>query len=245
MAEAASAGCRPGAPSLRDPRPLRRVGGRRERVALTVVEIHRSPWRAAGLFAAACGFVAACVRLLSDDPGAGLRTVAPGSFTGGAACLGIGVFGLCAARVLRTLFQRGPVVSVGPGGIFDRRLSTDWIPWTAIRGITTVQIRRQRLIALEVDPRIAASLPWTKRARRVARLNRILGDHRYWIASIDLRGGFTTLSDAVARGWSGRNAWVASDGRICDGSGGPVDCRPASAPLKPSSARGLAGTCGS
>ncbi|MEE7503390.1 STM3941 family protein [Methylobacterium sp. C33D] len=161
---------------------------------MTVVEIHRSPWRAAGLFGAACGFVLACAWLLADDPG---------RFAGTAAWLGIGVFGLCAARVLRTLFQRGPVVSVGPGGIFDRRLSTDWIPWTAVRGIATVQVRRQRMIAFEVDPRIAASLPWTKRARRVARLNRVLGDHRYWIASVDLRGGFPCLSDAVARGWSG------------------------------------------
>lgn len=108
--------------------PVRGAGGSRERIALTVVEIHRSPGRAAGL---------------------------------------------CAARVLRTLLRRGPVVSVAPGEILDRRLSTDWIPWTAARGIATVQIRRRRMIAFEVDPRIAASLPWAKRARRVARLNRV------------------------------------------------------------------------
>ncbi len=103
--------------------PVRGAGGSRERIALTVVEIHRSPGRAAGL---------------------------------------------CAARVLRTLLRRGPVVSVGPGEILDRRLSTDWIPWTAARGIATVQIRRRRMIAFEVDPRIAASLPGEAHAARGA-----------------------------------------------------------------------------
>ncbi|WP_457107836.1 STM3941 family protein [Methylobacterium sp. P5_C11] len=175
---------------------------------MTVVEIHRSPWRVAGLFAGACAFVAACLWLIGDPPGPGRAAVTTGSFTACVAYVGLGVFGLCAALVVPMLFQRGPVVSVGPRGIFDRRLSTDWIPWTAIRGIATVAIRRQRVIALEVDPRVDASLPWTNCARRVARLNRVLGDHRYWMAAIEMRGGFPALSAAVERGWSDRSGGV-------------------------------------
>jgi hypothetical protein len=183
-------------------------------IAVEAVDIHRSPWRAAGLLAGSCAFVAVCVWMILDHPEAGRRAVTPERFTEGVACLGAGFFALCAALVVRMLLRRGPVVSVGPRGIFDRRLSTDWIPWTAIRRIAPVTSRRQRLLALEIDPAVETALPWTGRTRRVTRLNRVLGDRRYWMAAIDLRGGFPALSEAVERGWS--------ESRPCRGDGDPV-----------------------
>jgi hypothetical protein len=164
-----------------------------------VVDIHRSPLRAAGLFIAACAFTAICAWMIYAHPGTGRRAVTPGSFSEFAAYVGVVFFGLCAVLMVPKLFQRGPVVSVGPRGIYDRRLSTDWIPWGAITGITPVQIQRQRMLVLEVDPSADASLPWTNQARRMARLNRAFGPFGYWMAAADLRGGFPALAQAITR----------------------------------------------
>jgi hypothetical protein len=164
---------------------------------LSVVEIHRSPWRAVGLFLACCGFTAISAWMVYAHPGTGRRAVTPGSFAEFAAYVGVVFFGLCAVLMVPKLFQRGPVVSVGPWGIFDRRLSTDWIPWEAIRSVTPVQIQRQRMLVLEVDPKADSGLPWTKRARRMARMNRAFGPYGYWMGAADLRGGFPALAEAI------------------------------------------------
>ena len=165
-----------------------------------VTDIHRSPWRAVGMLLIACGFVAVCAWMIVAHPGTGRRAVTPGSFAEFAAYVGVAFFGLCAVLIVPKLFQRGPVVSVGPRGILDRRLSTDWIPWAVLSGITPVTIQRQRMLVLEVDPDADARLPWTKRARRMARLNRAFGPEGYWMAAADLRGGFPALAEAIEHG---------------------------------------------
>lgn len=164
------------------------------------IDIRRSPLRIVGLLAVSCGFVAVGIGMLYAHPGTGRRAVAPGSFAELVAYGSIALFGLCAVLLLPKLFQRGPVMSVGPRGIFDRRLSTDWIPWEAIRAITPVQIQRQSMLVLEVDPNADAALPWTNWARRMARVNRAFGPYGYWMAAADLRGGFPALAEAVTRG---------------------------------------------
>jgi hypothetical protein len=165
-----------------------------------VVEIHRSPWRALAILLASAGFTGLCAWMIYAHPGTGRRAVAPGSFAEFAAYVGLAFFGLCTVLIVPKLFQRGPVVSVGPRGIHDRRLSTDWIPWETIRSITPVQIQRQRMLVLEVDPAVDADLPWTKRARRMARLNRAFGPYGYWMAAADLRGGFPALLETISAG---------------------------------------------
>ena len=167
------------------------------------VDIHRSPVRAVCLFLAAGGVTAVCAWMIYAHPGSGRRAVTPGSFAEFAAYVGVAFFALCAVLMVPKLFQRGPVVSVGPRGIYDRRLSTDWIPWDAIAGITPVRIQRQRMLVLQVDPSADKSLPWTNRARRMARLNRAFGPYGYWMAATDLRGGFPALAEVIARGQRG------------------------------------------
>ena len=139
--------------------------------------------------------------MIVAHPGEGHRAVTPGSFSEFAAYVGVVFFGLGAALMVPKLFQRGPVVSVGAQGIYDRRLSTDWIPWSAIIGVAEVAIRRQRMLVLQTDPEADAGLPWTSRARRMARLNQAFGPHGYWMAAADLEGGFKALSGAVGRAW--------------------------------------------
>lgn len=57
-------------------------------------------------------------------------------------------FGLGALVILRDLLRRGPVVSVSAHGIFDRRLSTDWIPWSALDHIGETGIGAQAFLCL-------------------------------------------------------------------------------------------------
>lgn len=167
---------------------------------MNVIDIHRSPLRTVGLLVASFGFVAVSIWMLYAHPGSGRRAVVAGSLAEFVLYGSIAFFGLCAVLILPKLFQQGSVVSVGPRGIFDRRLSTDWIPWKAIRAITPVQIQRQSMLVLEVDPNADTALPWTNRARRMARVNRAFGPYGYWMGAADLRGGFPALAEAVTRG---------------------------------------------
>lgn len=183
--------------------PRRRVGRCRvdpiaEFAYVDVVEIDRSPWRTVCLFLGSACFTAFSAWMIYAHPGTGRRVVTPGSFNELAAYVGVAFFGLGTVLLVPKLFQRGPVVSVGPRGIYDRRLSTDWIPWEAIRSVTPVQIQRQRMLILNVDPVAEAGLPWTKRARRMARLNRVFGRYGYWVGAADLRGGFPALAQAIS-----------------------------------------------
>jgi hypothetical protein len=168
-----------------------------------VVEIPRSPWRTIGLLLASLGFTAFAGWLIYAHPTIGRTAVTPGSLGEFEAYAGAVFFGFCTVLLAPKLFQRGPVVSVGPQGIYDRRLSTDWIPWTTIRSVKQMQIQRQRMLVLEIDPAADATLPWTKSARRKAGLNRAFGRHGYWMTAGDLRGGFPALAAAVSAGRRG------------------------------------------
>ena len=170
---------------------------------MEVVEISRSPWRTIGLFLASLCFTAFAGWLIYAHPTIGRTAVTPGSLGEFEAYAGAVFFGLCTVLIAPKLFQRGPVVSIGPQGIYDRRLSTDWIPWEAIRSVTPMQIQRQRMLVLEVDPTADKDLPWTKGARRKAALNRAFGRYGYWMTAGDLRGGFPALAAAVSAGRRG------------------------------------------
>jgi hypothetical protein len=42
------------------------------------------------------------------------------------------VFGVCGPLANKQAVTRGAIVTVGPRGVRDVRISPDWIPWTAI-----------------------------------------------------------------------------------------------------------------
>lgn len=159
------------------------------------IDIPGSPWRTAALLAGSCLFVAACAALLYFRP----RGVEPGSLGELGAIAGIPFFGLCGAVAARWLFRTGPVVSVGPEGVFDRRLTTDWIPWDAIHAVGVWTMNRQKMLVLQIDPDRDAALPLKSGARRMAKLNAGFGMRGYWIGANDLEGGFPALDAAVSR----------------------------------------------
>jgi hypothetical protein len=109
-------------------------------------------------------------------------------------------FPICAVLGLRQALTSGPVVTVGPRGIRDTRLSPDWIPWTAIVGISETSVRGTHFLKLRIDPAFEATMSLTALARLGRRGNAALGHGGYAIAAVGLKGGFRALTQAVEGG---------------------------------------------
>ncbi|GJD48369.1 hypothetical protein OPKNFCMD_1087 [Methylobacterium crusticola] len=164
------------------------------------IDIPGSHRRNAAMLAVTGGFVAICLYLLFMRPGVGgPRSPEPGGFTEFAALFGIVFFGLYSAILARELIRLGAVISVGRHGIFDRRLSTGWIPWTAIYDVRIVHRKGQRWLLLRTDQDREAHLPFRTGARRVAERNAAGGPYGFWVEAESLKGGFDALHSAVAR----------------------------------------------
>ncbi|MEG9524631.1 MAG: hypothetical protein MIL41_02475 [Hyphomicrobiales bacterium] len=165
---------------------------------MDTINFRRSNARISMLFLASCMFVAACLWIVLEYPNGGADTIAPGSFRDFEMRFGVAFFGLGALVWGLKLFQPDVVVSVSPRGIYDRRLSTDWIQWEMIRTIKPLQFWMSSYYRLEIDPEAAARIHWTKRARFTSWLNIMFG-RRYWIGGAELRGGFPALAEAIGR----------------------------------------------
>lgn len=165
---------------------------------MRAVDIYRSSARTLALFLGSCGFAAACAWIILAHSGSGDQVATRGSFRAFEMYLGLVFFGFGAIVWGSRLRQHGPVVSVGPRGIYDRRLSTDWIPWAAIRAVKPTRVLTACSYQLEIDPEADADLPWTRQARFVSGLNRMFG-RRYWIGTAELTGGFPALAEVIGR----------------------------------------------
>lgn len=99
------------------------------------------------LIAGALGFVAVCGWILSLSRGAVGEKAVIASYAG------IAFFGLCALAGTRQLFRSEPVLEIDEAGILWRRWSDQVIPWSAIKGMSIWQFRRQRSLTIKLlDP---------------------------------------------------------------------------------------------
>ncbi|WP_407529193.1 STM3941 family protein [Methylobacterium oryzisoli] len=147
----------------------------------------------AGLLLGAGAFVAT---------GAWMLATRPDPVVAGLGLLAIAFFGLCGLVALRDLVRRGPVLSVSAYGLFDRRFSTEWIPWSALDGCHVAG----GVLSVAVRPERDAALPLTHRARWIARFNRIVLHPRdprfaslYWMPCQGVAGGGEAVAEAIAR----------------------------------------------
>jgi hypothetical protein len=103
-------------------------------------------------------------------------------------------FGLATLIGLWQLFfVRGPIVTVTPDGIRDRRLAAELIPWSAVSGISAWQGRRVRGIVLDVDPLVESQLTLTRMARWARAPNRQVGIEGLLIEVTGLNVNFDRL----------------------------------------------------
>jgi hypothetical protein len=165
---------------------------------MDTIDLRRSYSRILMGVLGSCSFVALALWLVLVRPNVGADTIIPRGFRDYEMRTGAVFFGLCAVMWGLKLFQSDPVISVGPRGIYDRRLSTDWISWEAIRAIKRVQFWMGSYYRLEIDPEASAHIQWTRRARFASWLNSMFG-RRYRISGAELSGGLPALAEAIGR----------------------------------------------
>src|SRR5262249_17750429 len=83
-------------------------------------------------------------------------------------------FTLCGAVWLKQALMRGPILTIGPRGVRDTRLSRDWIPWAAITAASETSIRGTHLLMLCIDPAFEATMSLTRVARWTKPMNAAL-----------------------------------------------------------------------
>lgn len=66
---------------------------------------------------------------------------------------GLGLFG-----VIRLALKPEQIIEIGPEGIHDARISSDWLPWAHITGISIWSSRGSSMIMLELDETFEATL---------------------------------------------------------------------------------------
>lgn len=165
------------------------------------LEIAASPWKLLGL-----GLLGVGMTLLGGVLAFGFVPGGPsagsfGQFIGYAALL---FFGICTAILLWRVFAlRGPVVTITPDGIRDSRVAADFIPWTAVRHISTWTHSGQRFMVLAVDPHVEAQLDLTRIAKMTRGANRSLSIDGLCVSAQGLKMSYddllrTTMAYATA-----------------------------------------------
>lgn len=156
------------------------------------IEIRQSPWEMVKLLAIGIGFVACSVFIAYQG---NIFYLAIGIF-------GVVFFGALTLFVLWRLFTlMGPVVTVSPAGVRDKRVAADLIPWSAITGISTWEAYNQPAIILAIRPEVEKRLHLSMITRLTRRANASLGADGLAIASQGLSVGHDTLLDTINAYW--------------------------------------------
>jgi len=156
------------------------------------IEIRQSPWEMLKLLAIGVGFVACSIFI---------------AYQGNIFYLAIGIFGVAFFGGLtlfvlwRLLTLVGPVVTVSPSGVRDRRVAADTIPWSAITGISTWSAYNQPAIIVAVRPDVEKRLRMTMVTRMTRRANASLGADGLAIGSQGLSIGPDELLAMLTAYW--------------------------------------------
>jgi hypothetical protein len=107
---------------------------------------------------------------------------------------GMVFFSFCSAvAIWRLIQQRGAAVTLSPAGLRDVRVAAEPIPWRAIKSIATLQMQRQMVLVVTIDPAEEGRLTLTRVARWTRNANRRLGAHGLVVSPQGLTVGYPTL----------------------------------------------------
>jgi hypothetical protein len=160
------------------------------------IEIETSPSRTLylaglGIFMTALGAVIALDAIPDEQLGTIERAF------GAAAAL---FFGVCTLIWLwRLVAGRGPMLTISPQGICDKRVARETIPWSAVRKISTWEYSGQRILVLDVDPAVERTLHLTTIAKWTRRVNRSLGADGLCVTAQGLKISYDQLWELAAR----------------------------------------------
>jgi hypothetical protein len=118
----------------------------------------------------------------------------------GWAAAGFGV--ACVIGLARLALARDPIVTVGRLGVRDTRLSPDWIPWTAITGLSAATSPPPAFLLLHIDPAFEATMSLTLNARWARSVNAATGFDGHVIRDAGLEGDLLAILRAIEEGWA-------------------------------------------
>lgn len=123
--------------------------------------------------------------------------VPQGSFKGAVIWFGVLFFSLGTFIGAWRLFDRDPVLEISETGIWDKRLSSDIIPWTAMTGLSQVSIKSQKFLMVRLDPAFERTMKKTRLSSWGKPANAAMGLHGYPISMAGLTGSFDDLVAAI------------------------------------------------
>jgi hypothetical protein len=111
------------------------------------------------------------------------------------------IFGLaCTISMARLALAQDPIVTVGPLGVRDTRLSSDLIPWAAITDLLAASWPPPPFLLLRIDPAFEATMSLTRTARWVRPVNAATGYDGHVIRVVGLKGDFEAFLRAIEEG---------------------------------------------
>lgn len=163
------------------------------------IDISNSHGRNAAVVAVVAGCLAFSVCMIYVRPGTqGVNSMIQGGFGEFSAIFAVIFFAIYLVFLAIEFSKFGSVVSIGRRGIFDRRLSTGWIPWNAVRSVNVVDRGWRPGLLVHLEQSRMANLPMRRHVRRLVTRNES-APNVLWIEAENLKGGFGALRSAVTR----------------------------------------------
>lgn len=140
-------------------------------VLIETINIRRSPAKMALLVAGALAFVVIGIWIGHM----GYVEEGAGSFRLFIGILSVVFFGFCGVVGLIKLFDRRDAISIRRDGLLVPDISPAIMRWHDIEAVRLLEIKRQRMIELVLDPEASRRLPRGRFARMLENANRSLG----------------------------------------------------------------------
>jgi hypothetical protein len=129
--------------------------------------------------------------------------VGKGSFHEFFGYAGLVFFGLGTLVIIwRALTAHGVIVSMDAQGIKDIRITEKVIPWSAVRDISTFEMRRQKMMLLAVDPEFERQLNFSRLARLAREASRALGADGLCVTAQGLKISYEKLFSTATAFWN-------------------------------------------
>lgn len=141
-----------------------------------------------------------CALSLYIRPGeTGANSMIAGGFGEFAACFAMSVVAICIIFLSKDLTNYKSIISIGDRGIFDRRISTGWIPWSAISAVSIVDQNSQKNLLFKISQSDDVAKTLRKRMIGFVGLGGPEAPHEFLVEAGTLKGGFTALHNAVTK----------------------------------------------
>ena len=114
----------------------------------------------------------------------------------------LGVLGLLLCTLIclwQFVFGHGPVITISPQGICDRRHSADIIPWTAVQAVRVScwSFAGMITLILTIDPAVEQTLRRSAFVKCMRWINRAFGVKGLYISALGLKIGYAELRKLI------------------------------------------------